>query len=1091
MRISGSEVVLSPSDLMRFQGCAHATALDLRFARGEALAPAEDDASAALLQKKGHAHERAHLEAVARGDWVEIERTPNFSEAVTKTREAMRAGIGLIYQGALATGRFQGWSDFLERVDEPSDFGAWSYEVADTKLARHATPKHAVQLAIYSRAVAEIQGRLPERIHVVLGSGARETLPLGDVIHYAGRLGERLEAFVDAPSPTLAEPCSSCGLCRWRTHCATEWEAVDSLVRVAGITRQQRRRLERAGVTTLSGLAAFDGKVTAVSASVLSRLTTQARLQKIRDEGGDPTFELKAADPGRGFDLLPRPSQGDLFFDMEGDPLIEGGLEYLFGIHHARDGENRFEAHWAHTRDAERDALLTTLTFFSETLAAYPDAHVYHYNHYEPTALKRLTQLHGVGEAILDELLRRKVFVDLYRVVQQGLVASEPGYSLKNLEVFYMAKRGGDVATAGDSIVAYETWLDTRDDGLLESIERYNEVDCRSTRGLRDWLLSIRPATAVWRESVPAEASDERAGRGSDRTETIVDLPMEDDLRPLLSRLCGFHRRAAKPQWWEYFDRLERDRDELVDDLESLAGLEAIGNPDGVRRSYRYPRQETKMREKKTVVARNLERNVTIEAMDRENRTVSLRGTRNTGPLPDLMDLVPGKPIPADAVLKGLLAVVAGLARNALETRAIRDFLERRPPRLKGRGSGVAILRPGRDLADEVVAAVRDLDGGCLAIQGPPGTGKTYVSAKAIVDLVRAGKRVAVSSNAHKAIDNLLVAVAAEAETAAVRVDIVKKDGSDQEGLDHPQIRTVSGNDDPVLMSADVVGGTAWLLSREDFARQFDVLFVDEAGQVAIANLVAMSRCASSIILVGDQMQLPQPVQGVHPEGSGASTLEHLMQGRRTIDPDRGIFLPVSRRMHPDVCDVVSSLAYERRLTSDAGAARHRIADVVTLPSTGVVFDEIAHAGNSQTSREEAKRIVERFEELLAGTFTMRSGETRRMGLDDILVVSPYNAQVNLITSMLPKGARVGTVDRFQGQEAPACLISMATSSAEEMPRDVGFLFSIERLNVAISRAQAIAVVVASPRLLDVPCGTIDDLRLVNAFCGIRADAKA
>ena len=256
---------------------------------------------------------------------------------------------------------------------------------------------------------------------------------------------------------------------------------------------------------------------------------------------------------------------------------------------------------------------------------------------------------------------------------------------------------------------------------------------------------------------------------------------------------------------------------------------------------------------------------------------------------------------------------------------------------------------------------------------------------------------------------------------------------------------------------------------------------------MAIANLVAMSRCATSIVLVGDQMQLPQPVQGIHPEGSGASTLEHLMAGRRTIEPDLGIFLPLSRRMNPAVCRIVSALAYESRLTSDEAAARHHIEGLTTLPSVGVVFDEVEHTGNSQTCRAEAKRIVALFDELVGRTFTTRSGETRVMGIEDILVVSPYNAQVNLIASMLPKDARVGTVDRFQGQEAPACLISMATSSAEEMPRDVGFLFSIERLNVAISRAQALAVVAASPRLLDVPCTTIDDLLLVNAFCGVRA----
>jgi superfamily I DNA and/or RNA helicase len=237
-------------------------------------------------------------------------------------------------------------------------------------------------------------------------------------------------------------------------------------------------------------------------------------------------------------------------------------------------------------------------------------------------------------------------------------------------------------------------------------------------------------------------------------------------------------------------------------------------------------------------------------------------------------------------------------------------------------------------------------------------------------------------------------------------------------------------------------------------------------------------------------MQLPQPVQGVHPGESGASTLDYLLAGARTVPPDRGVFLGRSRRMHPAVCRLVSDLVYEGRLESDAAAARHRIDGAPGLPAFGVRFEEIAHAGNAQASEEEADRIAVLHAALMGATFTDREGRPRTMGVEDVLVVSPYNAQVNLLADRLPPGARVGTVDRFQGQEAPACLVSMATSSGEEMPRDVAFLFSLNRLNVALSRAQALAVVVASPRLLDVACASLEDMRLVNALCRVRAYAR-
>lgn len=348
MRFQNGQIVLSPSDLMRFQGCAHATSLDLRYARGEALVPAEDGEDAKLLQRKGFAHEAAYLGRIEPSDVVTIERTPDFALAARRTMDAMRIGARVIYQGALATGPWQGWSDFIERVDGPSDLGAWSYEVADTKLKRRADPKHALQLSIYSRAVAEIQGTKPRRAHVLIGTGERVSLDLADVSHYADRLAERLTEFVAAPWSTRPEPVKACGLCRWRDLCAARYRETDSLVLVAGITGSQRRRLEAAGIETLADLVKQAKPVPKMSNEILDKLRTQARLQFGRREGGPPTLELKSVEPGLGFTRLPKPSSGDLFFDMEGDPLVVGGLEYLFGVYEERQGEGRFHAWWAH-----------------------------------------------------------------------------------------------------------------------------------------------------------------------------------------------------------------------------------------------------------------------------------------------------------------------------------------------------------------------------------------------------------------------------------------------------------------------------------------------------------------------------------------------------------------------------------------------------------------------------------------------------------------------------------------------------------------------------------------------------------------------
>ncbi len=1088
MRFSAGQIILSPSDLMKFQNCRHSTNLDLRYAKGEALKPCADSADVAILQRKGFEHEEAYLSQITDRDVVKINRSGNFEDAVEETLKAMKSGAPIIYQGALTTGIWQGWSDFLERVERPSELGKFSYEVADTKLKRRASPSHALQLSIYSRAVAEIQGIIPEHAHVVIGTGERISFPLIDVRFYSDRLAIRLEEFIREPHPTEPEPVAACGQCRWRDLCDQFYQDTDSLVRVAGIRRSQRQHLKEAGVNTLAGLATVKDVKIRITPETLNKLKLQAELQLNRRNGNPPEYRLKELEIGRGFNKLPRPSEGDLFFDMEGDPLFEGGLEYLFGVYLEESGKETFKALWAHEREAEKTAVVQLLEFFVDRIIKYPEAHIYHYNHYEVTALKKLTQRFGVAEELLDILLRREKFIDLYRVVQQGIVTSEKGYSLKDLEVFYMEKRDGEVATAGDSIVAYENWILTKDQKILDDIESYNEVDCRSTKGLRDWLMSIRPEDATWFEKeahIPDEIviDDHRlALRGF-----IEDAKSRfgETLPELLFELNAFHKRADKPEWWEYFSRQDRESEELIEDLECIGGLTAIGSVEGTERLYRFPQQETKIRSKSKVVARGMAGGVTISELDRTRRQIKLKFSTNFGATPNQLDLIPGTPIKNDVLRKAVLRVTEELLTGGPRYRAVLDFLNRSPPRIKNRAAGSEIIH-GKDIVAEAIAAISSMDQTCMPIQGPPGTGKTYVSALTIVELVRQGKRIGVASNAHKAIDNLLLAIAKEARKQGTEVSIVKKISSPEDTPDDAMIKLVKDNKDSSLQRASVVGGTSWLFARQEMDASFDYIFIDEAGQVSIANLMAIGSAAHNIVLVGDQMQLSQPVQGVHPGESGLSTLDYLLNKERTVSADRGIFLPISRRMHPSICKVVSDLVYEGRLTSDADAGRHQIIGAGDLPLSGICFEEVKHYGNAQTSEEEAKRIYDIYHSLLGSTFTVRQGVERKIDVRDILVVSPYNAQVNLLTEKLPSDARVGTVDRFQGQEAPACLVSMATSSGDDLPRDIEFLFSLNRLNVALSRAQALAIVVASPRLLDVLCSTLDEMRLVNALCAVK-----
>jgi uncharacterized protein len=442
--------------------------------------------------------------------------------------------------------------------------------------------------------------------------------------------------------------------------------------------------------------------------------------------------------------------------------------------------------------------------------------------------------------------------------------------------------------------------------------------------------------------------------------------------------------------------------------------------------------------------------------------------------------------IPGVGPYSALFTPKAGSLFHAVFHAALTGILLREFPRFVG-STGIG------DDPDEVVRAVDAvgrLDSSHLLVQGPPGAGKTYTASHAIVEMLASGKRIGVSSHSHKAINNLLVEVEKVAAARSFSFRGIKKSSYEEQFFNGSMIEDTTDNDAATTGGHDLIAGTAWLFARNELDRQLDYLFVDEAGQVSLANTIAMGVSARNVILIGDQMQLSQPLKGSHPGRSGWSALEHLLDGAATVPPERGIFLSTSRRMHPDICRFVSDAFYDGRLMPEPGNERQCLvlkqnADSALAP-TGIRFVAVEHDGCSQRSEPEADRVQELYASLLGQRWTDRYGVTQRVGMDDILVVSPYNMQVSLLRSRLPAGAHVGTVDRFQGQQAAAVLISMTTSSADDLPRQIEFLFSRNRLNVAVSRARCYAAVVASPKLLATSCSTIEQMRLVNTLCWVR-----
>lgn len=1100
---------LSASRLNEYLACAHAAALWLDGAKP----PEEGDAALELVRKKGFEHE---AEVLARlegrlGRAVEIPSKGELQARAQTTVEAMAQGAPLIYQGALFNDRWVGFPDFLVREGQDRQ-GRWLYAAEDAKLARRAKPEHVIQLGVYRELVAEVTGQAAIEGAIHVGGGLDpERFDLNQSAHITARYMDEFQAFADlSVRQTRPLPNASCGRCAFKVRCEEEWRAADSPTFVAGLRSDQLLKLEKAGVTTLAQLAVWpaDATVPGIGDEALGKLIAQARLQDRARHTGAHSVEVLPQEPARGFALLPPPALGDLFFDMEGFPHDPGGLEYLFGLFGplGPDGEDRFKPFWGHDAAGEKLAFEGVMDLFVAHLARFPSAHVYHYAAYETVALKKLASRYATREAELDWMLREQRFVDLYRVAKQGLRASTESYSLKSLEKIYWGVRAGEVTNAGDSIVEYERWRVTGDPAILEAIERYNEDDCVSTAKLREWLEGLRPAGSANDGALPPgptagpdDRSDAREASERERRE-IADRVRGSGVgdaafRELIAELLWFHQRANKPQWWALFDRQAWADEELIDDIDGLGGLELIAQeklPKPARSdvaTYRFPPQETKLRTGQSCrLASTLEPAGVIEELDAAAGLIRLKRASNRGDYPLRCGLSPEGPVDQ----RDLIAAVVGFAKRVAagdldNDRALLDLLMRRAPRLKGRASGEPILESADDLLEGTVRAVRDLYASCLFIQGPPGTGKTFTASQAILTLLKDGARVAVTSNSHKAINNLLVAVEKRAREAGFDFRGAKK--ASRSDIESEFVGRNIGN---VYASSDVgaehqlVGGTAFHFCQEN-AGAFDYLFVDEAGQVCLANLVAMGHCARNIVLVGDQMQLPQPVQGVHPGETGLSCLEYLLQGRATVAPEQGVLLDTTRRMRPEICQLISEAMYDGRLKSHSLTEERKILDPPEFSAAGTLHVPVAHHGCRQSSAEEVEVVSAIVERLLGGRLRDEYGAERVVGLNDILVVAPYNAQVNLLKRRLPAGAQVGTVDKFQGQEAAVVIISMATSEGSDAPRGTEFLFNRNRMNVAISRAQCLAILVCGENLLRLVAGNVEDLARLDLVARVQA----
>jgi predicted RecB family nuclease len=1120
MRRVGNRLELSASDLANHLGCRHLTQLDRMVADGRLTPPRWRDPALEVLQERGLALEQLYLDHLRANGLAIVDADEGDGEAgLERTISAMRAGASVIYQATLRSDRWHGRADFLRLVERPSLLGEWSYEVLDAKLARETRAGTILQLCLYSHMVADIQGKLPERMYVVMpGESLRcEPFRVADFLAYHRLVQQRLVAATGDREllPTYPEPVPQCDVCRWWQVCDRRRRDDDHLCLVAGISKLQVNELGRWGVSTLEALAGLplplERKPSRGAAETYERIREQARVQYGARRAGQPLHEILPIAREQGLCRLPEPSEGDLFLDFESDPFVgTGGLEYLLGWTTGPSERPEYHGRWAFDPAAERATFEAFVDLVMERWQRFPGLHIYHFAPYEPVALKRLMGRYATRENELDRLLRAERFVDLHAVARHAVRASVERYSLKDLEVFYHFERAVPLQEASLHRRALERALELGGaDGIpvptRQAVEAYNRDDCFSTMRLRDWLEALRRdgvsrGQAIPRPELkagdPSEAVDERQQRVQELYDRLAgDLSPdpnerneEQRARWLLANLLDWHRRERKATWWEYFRLLDLTEEQLLEERAALAGLQFVERVATPKRSvvdrYVFPPQECEIREGDSLRDSDGKRFAKVEAIDVATRCIQLRKGPSVA-AEHRSALFRHDDIDHKVKREALMRLGQWVADHGIDApgtfRAGRDLLLRRPPHPG------AVIVAGEDSLGAARGWVEVLDHSILPIQGPPGAGKTYTGARMITSLVRGGRKVGITALSHKVIRNLLneVVKAAEQERSSLRC--VQKVGDPSEEL-HDSIAEMDDNgailDELRSGAAQVAAGTAWLWAREESCEAVDVMFVDEAGQLTLADVLAVSQAARSLVLLGDPQQLGQPVQGSHPEGTDVSALQHILGEHQTMPADQGLFLDHTWRLHPKICAFTSELFYDDRLTSRPNLDRRVLDGPTRFAGAGLWFVPVAHEGNQSSSPEEVERVAELVAGLTSGGvhWTDERNDRRPLALSDILIIAPYNAQVAALKTRLPE-ARVGTVDKFQGQEAPVVICSLTTSSPEEAPRGMEFLYSPNRLNVAVSRAKTACILVGSSRLFEPECRSPAQMRLANAFC--------
>ncbi|MFA5929169.1 MAG: TM0106 family RecB-like putative nuclease, partial [Candidatus Margulisiibacteriota bacterium] len=754
------------------------------------------------------------------------------------------------------------------------------------------------------------------------------------------------------------------------------------------------------------------------------------------------------------------------------------GLEYLFGWQFNDESEDAYHHIWAFDPALEKETFERFVAMAMQRWANYPQMHIYHFSPYEPVAIKRLMGKYNTCEDEIDRMLRAGLFIDLHSIVKQSLRAGIENYSLKELEIFHAFNRAMELRTASQELRTVEYFLEHEDAAGIPpetsaAVEAYNREDCLSTRRLRNWLEQLRSqliasGAFIARPELVAGDPSEALTAYQEMIANLFrqlthDLPIIREDRNdeqqgvwLLANMLDWYRRENKAGWWEYFRMKELPDDELLEEKTAISGLLFTGNRQPVKKSvidtYTFPLQECEVRVKDKLKTGDGGSFGEVEAIDLLHNTIAIKKG------PSILDIHPNSVFKFEMYLDkdkqdAITRVAQWIARHGIDHpdtmyRAARDLLLRLSPRTRGE------VPLGIDQQQRSIKWSAQVDHSYLPIQGPPGAGKSHTAAEMILSLIAHGYTIGITALSHKVIRGLLDKVLTMAWEKGIEIRCIQKVSNPSDTLPRGLTETTSADDVPGAIESGqfmIAAGTSWLWSKQSLENSIDYLFVDEAGQFSLIDTLAVSQAAKNMILLGDPQQLKQPQQGTHPEGTELSALEHLLNGSQTIPDNMGIFLSETWRLHPAICTFISELFYNSRLYPKQGLEQQAVIHDGPFSGSGLFFQPVEHEGNQSSSTEEVNVIVQLVNDLKNKAIWVDSkAESQPLTAKDIMIIAPYNAQVAKLTEAMPD-LPIGTVDKFQGQEAPLVIFSLSSSSPEDAPRGMDFLYSLNRLNVAVS----------------------------------------